>query len=863
MAGREFPKSKFLHFGPFALAIALFFSLGPNPQAMAQVSQKMTLLSNWDNPNLPILSNLVYNEVWGWYDAVKKREYAIIGSLQRTYFIDVTDPYNPVVCDSVEGTYGGCIHRDFKHYQKYCYGVADEGNSTFQIMDMSYLPDSVHKVYDTNLFFQRCHNVFIDTASGRLYAAGCNTQPNGLIIFDIATNPESPAVILDSNLGNYTHDLYVRNDTAYLDNGNAGLKVWDFSNINSPVALAQLSAYPDKGYNHSSWMSEDFNYLVMCDETHNMRIKVVDIQNLSNLNVVGMFKSTLLAPADTQSIPHNPLVAGNYACISYYHDGVQLFDISDPANPVHWAWYDTDNISTNYGGYNGAWGVHPYLPSATILGSDTRNGLFVLRANFPFPWPLSTNLEITNVTCNGAADGIAKSIAKGGTSPYSYLWSTGDTIAFVSGLDTGMHTVQITDVYGNSLTDTFYISQQAPILTSALIINESCPGVNDGSIDFTIAGGAQPYVFSWSTGAATEDISGLGSGTYIINVSDSVNCMMADTFTVGADNSLQAAAGSDTSICSKSYSMNATLSPGAAGAWTQINGNASQISDTTNPQATVAFVAAGTHIYLWSATLGTCVLNDTVSVVVDPGSLADAGPDDIVCIAAGALFAIPGNPASGLWTILSGFGNIGSPSAAASSVGNISPGMNYFLWTLTNGNCSSSDTAMIWFQQTINAGFTYNGSVLTVNFTDTTAGGISWSWDFGDGNVSSLSAPSHTYASPGLYLVCLTVSNTCRTDTVCKEIEVPLVGGDPVLYGMKFELFPNPNEGEFRLQGNLPLWSSAQIEVYDMLGRLQREDEIFGNGNGILAEVELGETGIFVVAVRAHGKVWTGMVVVR
>ena len=66
--------------------------------------------------------------------------------------------------------------------------------------------------------------------------------------------------------------------------------------------------------------------------------------------------------------------------ISYYHDGVQVYDVSDPELPERIAYYDTyeDNNGNGYSGYNGAWGTYPYLPSGCILASDGSYGLNTL-----------------------------------------------------------------------------------------------------------------------------------------------------------------------------------------------------------------------------------------------------------------------------------------------------------------------------------------------------------------------------------------------------------------------------------------------------------------------------------------------------
>jgi PKD repeat protein len=69
------------------------------------------------------------------------------------------------------------------------------------------------------------------------------------------------------------------------------------------------------------------------------------------------------------------------------------------------------------------------------------------------------------------------------------------------------------------------------------------------------------------------------------------------------------------------------------------------------------------------------------------------------------------------------------------------------------------------------AGFTSSSSDLDATFTDVTVGNLSsWLWDFGDGNTSTMQHPNHTYANPGTYMVCLTVTDSCGTDSTCAPI---------------------------------------------------------------------------------------------
>lgn len=77
----------------------------------------------------------------------------------------------------------------------------------------------------------------------------------------------------------------------------------------------------------------------------------------------------------------------------------------------------------------------------------------------------------------------------------------------------------------------------------------------------------------------------------------------------------------------------------------------------------------------------------------------------------------------------------------------------------------------------------------TVFFSNLSTNGLTWLWDFGDYTTSTLQTPAHTYSAPGLYYVCLTItdSNTC-SDTFCDSIWVSTCQTD---FGYVSTLQPN------------------------------------------------------------------------
>jgi len=380
----------------FSLSVLL---LGLYICCFAQVSKNVNLKGNWDDNSLAVQSGLSFNDIWGYTDEAFK-EYGIIGSLDFTHFIDINDPENPTEIARIAAP-SRSLWRDFKTYLHYGYGVSDNSGGKLQIFDLSGLPNQVNKVFDSNTFFSSCHNIFIDEKNGRLYAVG--TSRANIVVLDIMNDPANPTLLANINLTDgYIHDMYVRDHIAYASHiYKSKLTVYDLSDLNNLEILGSISGYVDAGLNHSNWLSEDGTIMAMADENHGLAVKIVNTTDLSDMTVMGTLKSTLEAANATNSIAHNPFIIGNnYVVISYYHDGIQIYDISDPANPVKAGYYDTQPNNTNYNGYKGSWGVYPFFPSKNIIASDINNGLFVIRPTFDMDY-CRDNLYSAKVVVDG------------------------------------------------------------------------------------------------------------------------------------------------------------------------------------------------------------------------------------------------------------------------------------------------------------------------------------------------------------------------------------------------------------------------------------------------------------------------------
>jgi choice-of-anchor B domain-containing protein len=253
-------------------------------------------------------------------------------------------------------------------------------NQGLMVIDLQYLPDSVHFVgsFPLNLSGAfTAHTISIDTLKGFAYCEGSGVSAQPVRILSLA-NPESPAFAgsFGPTTGQSIHDMYARNDTVFVAEGwNASSQgswsVWNCANKSSPALITRIF-FPNAGYLHSTWPSDDRNLLLTTEEIPaGKTMKVWDISNLSNIQLRGQYLGAA-------QIPHNVYVKGNFVFVSHYEAGVTVVDISNPNAPVEIARYDTYPASDS-AKYRGCWSAYPYTANGFVYASNLDGWLFVLR----------------------------------------------------------------------------------------------------------------------------------------------------------------------------------------------------------------------------------------------------------------------------------------------------------------------------------------------------------------------------------------------------------------------------------------------------------------------------------------------------
>lgn len=147
------------------------------------------------------------------------------------------------------------------------------------------------------------------------------------------------------------------------------------------------------------------------------------------------------------------------------------------------------------------------------------------------------------------------------------------------------------------------------------------------------------------------------------------------------------------------------------------------------------------------------------------------------------------------------------------------------------------------------ASFTSTSSYLTEIFTSTSTGATSWSWDFGDGNTSTMENPIHVYAWKGEYVVTLTVTGECGTSVFTDTVDLDVVGIDEN-EALDFNIYPNPTTGELNITFATTV-SNGTIQVIDATGRLLMERNI--QNSQLSLDLSGFENGMYFIKSTSNG----------
>jgi choice-of-anchor B domain-containing protein len=371
--------------------------------------ENVNLISFLPNRDIGGERGINLNDIWGWEDPETGKEYALVGRTDGTSFVDISNPSNPVYVANLPMTEGARINawRDIKVYKDHAYIVADgAGPHGMQVIDLTRLRefDGEPMLLDTDAHYDNvnsAHNVVINEETGFAYIVGASgggmTCGGGLHMVNIQ-DPKSPEFVgcfADPSTGRsgtgYSHDaqcvIYDGPDKEHkgkeicVGANETAISIADVTDKENPIALS-TGSYPDYGYVHQGWFTEDHKYFFQNDELDELmgnvdetRTIVWDVTDLDDPQVLTQYFN------DNASSDHNLYIKDNIMYASNYVSGLQVIDVSDPANPTRVGYFDTFPFMKDEAGFSGTWSNYPYFKSGVIIMTSGTEGLFVLETS--------------------------------------------------------------------------------------------------------------------------------------------------------------------------------------------------------------------------------------------------------------------------------------------------------------------------------------------------------------------------------------------------------------------------------------------------------------------------------------------------
>jgi len=723
--------------------------------------------------NLTFRSKLTYStdlsDIWGYADT-SGNEYAIVGVRSYVSIVDVTNPDSIKELFTVSGP--NSTWRDLKTWNDHAY-ITNEKGQGLLIIDLSNLPDTVTYNYWSGgtLRLKSAHDIFIDE-NGYGYLFGFQdslstytTHQKGAVIIDLNGDPKNPTVV-GKYLDAYLHDGYVRDDTLYGAELYYGqFSVVDVSTKNSPIIVA---THPTpNSFTHNVWLSDDGKTIFTADEKSGAYVTAFDISDLNNIYELDRYRSS----PGSGVIPHNVHVLDDYLITSYYRDGVTIVDASRPGNLIEIGNYDTYPLSGN--GFDGCWGAYPFLPSKTLLLSDSDEGLFVLTPNYVRACHLDgTITDLISGDSLGDANIFILIDSTTTTTDNNGYYLTGypDSGKYdISVIKPGYLTRTIKDVeLKNGLLTSLNVQLIPDSLDSAcnpkpsFVVTDTvlCQG---DTLEFTNTSDSA-FFFYWYM-----DNSFLTTDTNIslqFNDTGTFNIMLIaedgfceDSFTESIEVNILPIASFTAFDSGASVTFQDSSLYANDWFWEFGDGGTDTIQ---NPKH--SYSDSGAYNVCLLATKGQCrqAYCDTIGINCNVAQSQFTYQNNDLTIDFNTALTVGYNF---LWDFGDGISDTNEfPAHIYTDTG------TYNVCLIVENTCGfdTSCEAVYVFCNYPNANFTFTDTSLKITTTNMSVNADTYLWDFGDGATDTSKNPSHTYSLGGEYQICLTASKDCGSDSICK-----------------------------------------------------------------------------------------------
>ncbi|MFH2142092.1 MAG: PKD domain-containing protein, partial [Bacteroidota bacterium] len=384
--------------------------------------------------------------------------------------------------------------------------------------------------------------------------------------------------------------------------------------------------------------------------------------------------------------------------------------------------------------------------------------------------PLASTISGTDITCFGFINGTVNLEVTGGTTPYSYIWNSGQATQDLNNVPPGTYNVTVTDFNGCTITQSIILSEPTQITYTTTTTPASCFGGSDGNATIIVSNGTPPYTYFWSNGGMGSSLNNIQPGIYSVTVTDNQGCTVSASATVLEPDKVIASIGSDRWICiGETTTLNTSATGGTPGYTYQWCHGPTGNSIDVSPIITTQYCVKAIDINDCESGLKYVTV-----FVYEPISISVSADKYEICI---------GDPVILNTTVSGGNGNY---NYTLTNNGNTItlPFTDYPQGSITyeilaSDNCGSpTDQASVDIivnplpPVSFMPDTTQGCRPLAVNFIEISpVSGQIYNWNFGDDNsynTSNLKDPLHIYEYDGTYTVSLTVTS----DKGCKNTKV-------------------------------------------------------------------------------------------
>ncbi|MBI5217704.1 MAG: T9SS type A sorting domain-containing protein, partial [Bacteroidia bacterium] len=465
------------------------------------------------------------------------------------------------------------------------------------------------------------------------------------------------------------------------------------------------------------------------------------------------------------------------------------------------------------------------------------------------PSLLSVVATPTDATC-GNLDGAVQLTVSGGTLPYSFSWSNGDTTENLTAIAAGSYSVVITDQNNCKAAANAVVANLGAPTMNYTVENPTCPGLCNASAVIVTTGGTPPYYYTWAYDGHNSAFGfNLCAGTYPVSVVDGTQCLTIAYVTVTDPAPVSITANITGATCGNSDGA-ITLSV--------TGGNGVYSYHWANGATTASISSLATGDYIVTVSDGnSCSEIDTFTVNILGGPVVNALVNDASCYTTCDGIAVI--------NVVSG----GTPPYTITWAYDGHHGA--FALNLCHGtyDVSIADNAGCTIVQSVVIGSPSEILVTSIVIDESTPGSSDgfitvnpsggmppylYQWDANTGNQTTQTA---SFLGYGIYFVTITDYLNCSvivSDTIDIIDAVALVNET-----YSYTIYPNPTNGLVTVE--LKNMTLSKVEITDVVGRVVYVKE--GISDTFIINFEQFNPGVYFLNIHTKDKVYTHKIVLR